>query len=176
MKTTVLLLPGIGDSGPDHWQSLWEKANPSIVRVRQRDWDRPICEEWLQALDEMVAKIGGNAVLAAHSLGCLLAAHWIVRSRSAVQGALLVAPPNPDGPEFPKEAVGFSPVPKQAFGFPSIVVASADDPYASLEFAKDCAARWGSRFVHAGAVGHINAASGLGQWREGFSLLQSLIA
>ena len=85
-----------------------------------------------------------------------------------------MAPPNPEGESFPKEAVGFSPVPMKRLGFPSIVVASSNDPYATIEFAKSCAAAWGSRFVKPGALGHINAESGLGEWPEGLSLLQSL--
>jgi uncharacterized protein len=176
MNTTALILPGIGNSGPDHWQSLWEAANPSFVRVQQRDWDSPVCEEWLEVLEKTVARFGVGAVLIAHSLACLLVAHWAVRTHLKVKGALLVAPPNPDGPDFPIEATGFSPLPIKPFTFPSIVVASSNDPYGNLEFAKSCALAWGSRFVGAGAVGHINSNSGLGEWREGFSLFQQLAA
>lgn len=174
MKTSVLVLPGIGNSGPDHWQSLWEAAHPSFVRVEQRDWDSPVCEEWLSSLERHVARAGGDVVLAAHSLACLVVSHWAQQTDLRVKGALLVAPPNPDGPGFPKEASGFSPVPAKEFAFPSIVVASSSDPYGTLEFAQSCAGAWGSRFVNAGAVGHINSSSGLGEWREGFALLRQL--
>ena len=174
MNTTALILPGIGNSGPAHWQSLWETTNPNFVRVQQRDWDRPVCEEWLGVLEKSAARSGVGTVLVAHSLACLLVAHWAARTHLKVKGALLVAPPNPDGLNFPKEAVGFSPLPIKPFTFPSIVVASSNDPYASPEYAKACALAWGSRFVSAGAVGHINASSGLGQWREGFALLREL--
>lgn len=177
MNTTALVLPGIGNSGPAHWQSLWEAANPAFVRVQQRDWDRPDCEEWIDVLEKSVSRVGVGAVLIAHSLACLLVAHWAARTHLLkVKGALLVAPPNPDGPGFPKEAVGFSPLPGRRFTFPSIVVASSNDPYGNLEFAKSCASAWGSRFVSAGAVGHINSNSGLGEWHEGFALFQQLAA
>jgi len=176
MNTTALILPGIGNSGPAHWQSLWEAANPSFVRVQQRDWDNPVCEEWLEVLEKSVARFGASAVLVAHSLACLLVAHWAARTQLTVKGALLVAPPDPDGPDFPKEAVGFSPLPGKPITFPSIVVASSNDPYGNLEFAKSCALAWGSRFVGAGAVGHINSSSGLGEWRAGFALFQQLAA
>ena len=176
MNTTALTLPGIGNSEPAHWQSLWEAANPSFVRVQQRDWDTPDCEEWLEALEKSVARYGTGVVLIAHSLACLLVAHWAARSSLTVKGALLAAPPNPDGPNFPKVAAGFSPLPGKPFTFPSIVVASANDPYGNIEFGKSCAAAWGSRFVSAGAVGHINSNSGLGEWREGFALFQQLAA
>jgi len=89
---------------------------------------------------------------------------------------LLVASPNPDGPDFPKEAVGFSPLPLKPLAFPSIVVASSNDPYGSLEFAMSAATAWGSRFVNIGPAGHINSQSGLGEWNEGMSLLQQLAA
>ncbi|PYM48393.1 MAG: hypothetical protein DME16_11120, partial [Candidatus Rokuibacteriota bacterium] len=39
--TPVLVLPGYGDSGPEHWQSLWEAEDPACRRVVQRDWMLP---------------------------------------------------------------------------------------------------------------------------------------
>lgn len=176
MNSTALILPGIGNSGPEHWQSLWERNNPSFVRVQQNDWDHPVCEEWLVVLEKFVARAGTNVVLVAHSLACILVAHWAARSFQKIKGALLVAPPNPDGSSFPKEAIGFSPVPLRQLTIPSIVVSSTNDPYGSLEFAKSAAAAWGSRFVNIGAAGHINSKSGLGVWNEGFSLFQQLAA
>lgn len=176
MNTSALILPGIGNSDSVHWQSLWQKANPSFVRVQQRDWDHPVCNEWLAVLEKSVAQFGDGAVLIAHSLACLLVAHWVARTHLKIKGALLVAPPNPDGPSFPKEATGFSPLPLKPFAFPSIVVASVNDPYGSFEFAQAIASAWGSHFVSAGAVGHINSHSGLGEWREGFTLFQQLAA
>lgn len=174
--TTVLILPGYLNSEPTHWQSLWEKSNPSFVRVAQRDWDHPVCDEWIEGLDNSVARFGPGVVLVAHSLACLLVAHWAAKTNRTAKAALLVAPTNPDGPNFPKAAVGFSPVPQQPLKFPSTVVASSNDPYGDLEFARRCASIWGSRFANVGAFGHINADSGLGEWPEGFGLLQQLIA
>lgn len=174
MNTTTLILPGIGNSGPNHWQSLWETANPSFIRVQQRDWDNPVCETWLEVLEKSVAQVGVGCVLVAHSLACLLVAHWTTRTQLGIKGALLVAPPNPDGPNFPKQATGFSPLPIKPFTFPSIVVASINDPYGDIQFAQSCALIWGSHFINAGALGHINANSGLGEWREGFAMLKKL--
>ena len=176
MASTVLILPGIGNSGSEHWQSLWEKAHPSFVRVQQRDWYRPDCSEWLEVLEKTVRRAGADAVLAAHSLACVLVAHWAVQTNLRIKGALLVAPPNPVGPNFPKEAVGFSPLPLKPLAFPSIVVASTNDPYGSAAFARSAASAWGSRLVNISAAGHINAKSGLGDWNEGFLLLQQLTA
>ena len=124
MPTPVLILPGIGNSGPQHWQTLWERRYPHFQRVNQRDWVRPVCDEWVGVLDAAVMACPSAPVLVAHSLACLLVAHWASRSTNAIHGALLVAIPDPDDPGFPADARGFSPVPLRPFPFPSIVVAS----------------------------------------------------
>ncbi len=176
MPTPVLILPGIGNSGPQHWQTLWEQHHPDFQRVNQRDWIRPVCDEWVDVLDTAVSACPSAPVLVAHSLACLLVAHWASRSTRAIQGALLVAVPDPDAPAFPADARGFSPLPMRPLPFPSIVVASADDSFGSLAHAKHCAASWRSDFIEIGAAGHINADSGLGDWNEGYALLQRLFA
>ncbi len=177
MNTTALILPGIGDSDPEHWQSLWQQS-PAFMRVQQRDWDHPVCSEWVDVLEQSVAQAGEHVVLVAHSLGCLLVAHWAAQTNLKIKGALLVAPPSPTtAPSvdiFATAASGFLPVPMQPLNFPSIVVASSNDPYSELDFTQSCATAWGSRLVNAGAVGHINTSSGLGEWHEGFALFQQL--
>jgi predicted alpha/beta hydrolase family esterase len=170
------LVPGIGNSGPDHWQSRWQTASPNYHRVMQRDWDRPQCVEWMAALEQAVARAGASARLVAHSLGCLLVAHWLQTTCLEIAGAMLVAVPDPDGTPFPQEAVGFGPVPRARFACPSLVVASRDDPYSTFDFARGCARDWGSRFVDVGNAGHINAASGLSDWAAGHELLHGLIS
>ena len=175
LPTQVLVLPGVYGSGPGHWQSRWEAANPAYLRVMQRDWDHPVCEEWMQELERTVAQSGANTVLAAHSLGCLLTAHWAARTRLRIKAALLVAVPDPATACFPAQAIGFSGAPRQRLPFDSVVVASSNDPYASLAYAQTCATAWGSRFVSIGAAGHINADSGLGNWEAGHELLRALM-
>ena len=170
----ILILPGIGNSGPQHWQSLWEASDARMRRVAQRDWDRPACEDWRAALEAAVAASGPRTLLVAHSLACLLVAHWAARTTRSVAGALLVAVPDPSGRSFPVEATGFGDVPMQSLKFPSVVVASSDDPYGPPDWAARCANAWGSRLVESGPKGHINAASGLGDWPEGRALLASL--
>ena len=172
---TTLLLPGVGNSGPGHWQSLWETEHPGFHRVMQDDWDRPDLDAWCRNLEAAVHDAPSPVVLVAHSLGCLLAAHWAERTSLLVRGALLVAPPDPASAVFPPEAAGFGPVPFSRLPFPTILVASSNDPYATTEFSKQCAAAWGSRLVEAGPLGHINAASGLGEWRQGMRLYEELL-
>ncbi len=174
-SAVVLTLPGFGSSGPRHWQTLWERQHPAWRRVHQRDWDHPVCEEWWRRLDESMQCLPVPPVLIAHSLGCLVVAHWAHRSSASVRAALLVAVPDPDSPSFPSAAQGFQPVPLGKLPFPSLVVASSDDQFGSLAYAKHCATGWGSAFADIGAAGHINADSGLGEWPAGLGFLDALL-
>lgn len=171
---SILILPGYGNSGPAHWQSLWQASEPAMQRVPLEDWEQPRCALWLAKLEAAVAERGPDTLLVAHSLACLLVAHWAAQSGRRIRGALLVAVPDPLGPNFPDAAQGFAPLPLKRFDFPSLVVASSDDPFSSPGFAQACASAWGSHCLNIGAAGHINDASGLGEWREGRALLRSL--
>ena len=174
MKPPVLVVPGWGDSGPEHWQSLWEKTNPDFRRVAQRDWLYPICSEWVQTLRGAIDAAGAPVVLVAHSLGCLAVAHCARDATLPIHGALLVVPPDVERPDFPPTIEGFAPIPRARLPFPSIVVASRDDPFSELARAQALATVWGSRFVDVGAHGHINADAGFGPWPLGERLLDEL--
>lgn len=174
MGGPVLILPGYGGSGPLHWQSEWERVHPKFRRVEQRDWDHPELGEWRASLDAAVAATGPETVLVAHSVACLLVAHWATRTQRAVAAALLVAPPDPAQRGFPEALASFGPTPWTRLPFRSLVVGSTDDPYAEPDFAPACAAAWGSEFVSVGAAGHINAQSYLGAWPVGLGLLRRL--
>ncbi|HEX7916254.1 RBBP9/YdeN family alpha/beta hydrolase [Rudaea sp.] len=169
-------MPGCGNSGPTHWQSRWEAENPSFRRVAQDDWMHPVRADWQARLEAAVARTGPETVLVAHSLGCLLVAHWAANTHLRVKAALLVAVPDPAGPEFPSVAIGFADPPARPLPFRSLIVASRDDPYGKLEHARACADAWGSELVDIGPAGHVNALSGLGRWKKGFALLQRLRA
>lgn len=179
MTRRFLILPGYGDSGPMHWQSLWQAGNPASRRVVQKDWEHPVREEWVLTLDRYVQEADGDVVLVAHSLAVLIVPHWIaMASPSAlakVKAAFMVAVPDPQGPEFPVSASGFDSTPFAPMPFPSLLAASSDDPYATLEYSRRCAQAWGSRFVDLGAIGHVNSQSGLGNWDHGLELLDSLL-
>jgi len=174
MSESVLILAGIGNSGPLHWQSLWEQSASGFERIQQRDWKNPVCDEWRNNLEVAAKRTGSSAVVVAHSLACLVVAHWAAQEHSPIKAALLVAVPDPAGPNFPEEAMGFSTTPMKPFSFPSIIVASTDDPYGTIENSSKLANAWGSRLVNIGACGHINASSGLGVWPEGYELLSQL--
>jgi predicted alpha/beta hydrolase family esterase len=173
--TRTLILPGFHNSDADHWQSRWEARDENLRRVVQNDWNTPRCVDWVARLDQALALTGPDAVLVAHSAGCALVVHWaIAHPTRRISGALLVAPSDPEAPSFPPEPAGFAPIPLRQLPFRSVVVASSNDPYVTVSRAQAFATAWGSEFVMIGEAGHINSASSLGDWPEGFSLLRSL--
>lgn len=168
-----LNVPGLSNSGVKHWQTIWEQLYPTnFKRVRQKNWFHPEKDEWVPTLAKSIINISSPVILVAHSLGCITVAHWANQfDSSMVKGALLVAPADVEksGHECFKT---FCPVPLAKLPFPSIVVASTDDPYISMERSAKWAAYWGSRFICIGDKGHINAQSGLHDWQEGLSFLK----
>jgi uncharacterized protein len=171
----ALILPGLHDSGPDHWQTLWEQGDATFVRLVKRDWETPIRQEWVGTLETAVGCTGDGVVLVAHSAGCALAAFWGAATPIHVRGALLVAPADTEAESYPVGPTGWQPLPRVRLPFPSIVVASTNDEFVTLDRARAFADSWGSRFVDVGAVGHINADSGLGCWPFGRDLLRELL-
>ncbi|MFN4103295.1 MAG: RBBP9/YdeN family alpha/beta hydrolase [Tepidimonas sp.] len=167
MAVQVLTLPGWLSSGPQHWQTRWEQRH-GFVRVEQHDWLTPRRGDWMARLEDVVGDAAGPVVLVAHSLGCILTAAWAAHSRhtSRVRGALLVAPGDVEQPDLAAHLPGWVPIVCRALPFPSVLVASRDDPYCRFARAQALAADWGSRFIDAGARGHLNAESGLGDWPE----------
>ena len=174
----VLLLPGIGNSGPSHWQSEWERHDGTMQRVIQTEWDVPRCADWVACLSDNIAAQRAPVVLVTHSSSCALVAHWAQSAShqqlARVKGALLVAPSDPTGPNYPIGPTGFAPVPLNPLPFPTIVVASDNDIYVAEETARSYASAWGSAFVLLPGAGHINSESGLGLWTDGLELLRTL--
>lgn len=171
--TFYFVLPGLYNSGPLHWQSRWETLY-GFIRIHQRDWDTPDKDDWVHTINEVIAPFQPEKViLIAHSLACCAIAHWAHRYARAIRGALLVAPSDVEAPSYPSGTTGFDPMPLQLLPFPSIVVSSRNDEYVSPERAEYFAGQWGSTFVNIGDKGHINSASGLGDWPEGYKLLQT---
>lgn len=176
---TVLVLPGWNGSGPDHWQTIWEHKYPALRRVEQRSWAEPKPKEWIEAISDAVWNADAPVVLVAHSLACIAVAHWVRAERSltrSVEAALLVAPADVEDPcRSPDVLRTFAPIPRACLPFSSTFVASRNDPYMPLSAARDLAHDWGSTFIDAGNVGHINCASGHGSWPEGELHLSALL-
>ena len=181
MEPTVLIVPGLRDHVEQHWQTLLAKK---LTRVREvppmgrADLD---CAKRVAAIEREVASIEGPIVIVAHSGGVVTLAHWARRSKHSIRGALLAAPPDfqremPEG--YPTvaalDAAGWLPVPIAPLPFPSIVAASRNDPLCRYPRACEMALNWHSRFVDLGEVGHLNPASGFGEWPQAEALVQEL--
>lgn len=167
----VLTVPGLWNSGPQHWQTHWERTH-GWQRVQQRNFDLPDRDEWIATLDRVIRECATPPVLAAHSLGCSLVTHWAEETGGrGVAGAFLVAPSDVEAPDYPMEGRSFSRMSLTPLPFPSLLVASNDDPYVSADRAREFAQAWGSQLVFIGDAGHINGASGHGPWPEGEAML-----
>lgn len=173
--TNYLIVPGLGNSGPDHWQTYFHNSGDNFFRIEQREWDAPNCKEWIETIDKKVLEFDlPTVVLVGHSLGCSTIAHWAERYNRQIKGALLVAPSDPEAPRYAFPATGFAPIPLNKLNFKTIVVASTDDVWVTLDRAKFFAENWGSEFINIGNAGHINVASGHTNWDEGLKLLKTL--
>ncbi len=172
----VLILPGWKNSGPRHWQTLWEQRH-GYTRVEQHDWTTPLRGDWIARLEEALLTCSEPAVLVAHSLGCPLAAAWAAHSQNThrVKAALLVAPADVERPEIRDQLPSWSPIALQSLPFPSVLMASRDDPYCDFERARLFASAWNAQFMDYGTCGHINDESGLASWPEGHVLVQDLM-
>jgi predicted alpha/beta hydrolase family esterase len=172
----IFTVPGLWNSGPKHWQTLWEQSLPNCRRIEQKEWAAPRCDDWIANIDAAVANVGDVPIFfAAHSAGCIAVAHWAQKNRKPIGGALLVAPSDSEREGYPKAAQGFRPIRLGKLPFPSVVAASNDDPWLTVNRAKYFAEGWGSRLVNIGPGGHINADAGFGPWPQGQQLLQDLI-
>lgn len=177
---TVVIVPGLGNSGPDHWQTRLERALGEAARrvdVGADGWDKPEMAAWLMAIEATVQRAPEPVVLVAHSLGCIAVAHWAREGAAPrVAGALLVAPPDvDDDARVPSEVLDFAPLPMLPLPFPAVVVASSDDPFMDLDRARSVAAAWGARFEDAGAAGHLNSDSGHGPWPRAEEIVRDLM-
>jgi uncharacterized protein len=178
---TILMVPGLRDHVAEHWQTLLERKLPKAASVPPLEHDKLGCAARVAALDAALAKIEGPVILVAHSAGVMITVQWAQRHRRKIHGALLAAPADLETPlpaGYPDWEVlarnGWHPVPRQPLAFPSIVCASRNDPLASFERVSAMASDWGSRLVDLGDVGHLNPASGFGNWPMAETLIGEL--
>jgi uncharacterized protein len=171
----VFILPGLGNSGPLHWQSRWEKRFPEFRRIEQEDWDTPVCKKWVAQIHDTLSDFKKEQIiLVGHSLACSTIGYWAREYGEKIWGALLVAPSDTEADSYPPGTTGFKPMPLYKLPFPSIVVSSDDDIYVTPERAREFATAWGSELITLNNAGHINASSGLGDWEYGITLLKKL--
>jgi predicted alpha/beta hydrolase family esterase len=185
MKTsqepTILIVPGLRDHVAEHWQTILEGRLSKGCSVAPLEIAKLSCAARVAALDSAIAGIDGPIILVAHSAGVMITVHWAQQHRRPIHGALLVAPADleePMPPAYPTVETlreqGWLPVPRTRLPFNSIVIGSENDPLCSLQRAEDFAAAWGSRFVNAGAVGHMNPAAGYGEWKDAEGYIAAL--
>ena len=181
IEPTVLIVPGLRDHVPEHWQTLLEARLPNARSVPRMEQDKLSCAAWVAALERSLASIDGPVILVAHSAGVLITVHWAIEHRRPIRGALLATPPDLTRPlpaGYPAQEVlianGWLPTPRVRLPFPSIVAASTNDPLAETEYVASLATAWGSRLVDVGAVGHLNPAAGYGPWPRAEALLAEL--
>lgn len=175
--TCVLLLPGWQGSSDGHWQRRWERLYGDIV-VEQADWDFPRRGDWIARLEDVILAQPGPVALVGHSLGCHLIDAWSASTRHAdrVVCALLVAPPDLHSDELPAALLPWRhPLSQTPLPFTATLAASTDDPYCHWQAAQQLAQRWGARCANLGACGHVNTASGLGDWPQGRQLLDAML-
>ncbi|MFI5634938.1 RBBP9/YdeN family alpha/beta hydrolase [Streptomyces sp. NPDC051664] len=180
-QSTVVFVPGLRDHAPDHWQTILANKVADARTVPPLTDERLSCDAHVAALNETLSDTSGPIVLVAHSAGVMTTVHWAQRHRRPVKGALLAAPPDFDTPlpegyptlEVLRES-GWTPTPRTRLPFPSIVVASTNDPLAGVDRVADLARAWGSRFVDLGPVGHLNPASGYGEWPRAKEFIREL--
>ena len=166
----TLIVPGLRNSGPTHWQSWFESQLPDTRRVSQADWVSPCLSEWAARVREEIDAIGEPLWIVAHSFGCLASVTAGFVRPEQILGALLVAPADPQ--RFGEPTVLL----EEKLQFPSLVVASSNDPWVKADAAQYWAEQWGSEYLNIGQAGHINIDSGHGPWPEGFRLFEQLRA
>jgi predicted alpha/beta hydrolase family esterase len=180
-EATVLIVPGLRDHVSQHWQTLLALRLPRVRTVVPMGRSNLNCRERVVAIEEAAARIDGPIILVAHSGGVMATLHWARQTRRQLRGALLATPadfdqPMPEG--YPSMgglyAGGWLPVPRDALPFRSIVAASRNDPLARYERVAEFARSWGSKLVDLGEVGHLNPASGYGDWPQADSLIREL--
>ncbi|XHS78279.1 RBBP9/YdeN family alpha/beta hydrolase [Burkholderiaceae bacterium UC74_6] len=155
----LLIIPGLHDSGPAHWQTWLQARYPGSLRVVQRDFERAHLQRWAERIQSTLEHAGGEGewIAVAHSFGVLALAHHLAsHPDSPIREALLVAPAEPDRFGLAET------LPHHRLPIPATMLASQTDPWMSASSAQRWAARWGASFSNLGPVGHINTESGFG--------------
>jgi predicted alpha/beta hydrolase family esterase len=167
----LLVIPGLNDSGPAHWQTWLEgQYAERAVRVQQDDWAHADLEPWADRIGEtLVQHPQSRWVAAAHSFGTLALLRFLQRGGQGVQAALLVALADPA-----KFGVSSS-LPQSRLAIPTVLLASETDPWMHFQAACAWARVWGTRLVNLGDAGHINTESGFGPMPQAKSLVETMI-
>lgn len=171
----IKIVPGLNNSGSEHWQSIWEKKY-GFKRINQEEWDYPVYKEWEKNLIENLSRENScDVVLVAHSLGCLLTVKAMPKIRKYLKAVFLVAPPDPNKEQFPNFLDSFEHLPEANLQLPGMLIYSENDQYSSSLFCIEKGKQWGLETMSVGRKGHINSESNIDDWNEGFNLFQKLL-
>jgi hypothetical protein len=175
MTRNYLIVPGYGNSGDDHWQTYFEKNLPNCRRIEQKSWIEPRCLDWVNSIHEAVMQqTHETVVLVSHSMGGIAIALWASQYSIQIKGAMLVAPPDLENPWQDLGLNSFTPIPVDKLPFRSVLVASTNDNWSTRERSEMFARNWGSKLIFIGDAGHINGATGYGNWDEGLQILKTV--
>ena len=177
----TIIVPGVGGSDYDHWQSWLQRQLMSCSRVHQQDWNLPVLREWVANFVKTVSQTEQPVQIVAHSFGCLTTVSAINEHpelAKKIKKVILVAPANPSrfGDQgFAKDSLNdyTSYFHNIKLKLPTEMIISENDPWLNFEDAKVLAKSWNIRPINLGQVGHINVASGFGPFPEIFDYLIS---
>ncbi|OTG81589.1 alpha/beta hydrolase [Acinetobacter sp. ANC 4648] len=179
--THTIIVPGVGGSDYDHWQSWLQRQLMSCSRVQQQDWNLPILSHWIANFVSTISKVEAPIQIVAHSFGCLTsvaALNQYPEIASKIKKLILVAPANPSrfGENgFARDSIGNY---AQYFhqlkiNVPTELLISENDPWLNFEDAQTLAKSWKIKPSNLGRVGHINVDSGFGAFPEIYDYLVS---
>ncbi|SDF85340.1 MULTISPECIES: RBBP9/YdeN family alpha/beta hydrolase [Thalassobaculum] len=166
-EATILVLPGLGGGTDGHWYARWQAGLKTAEWVALDDWSSPARDAYVQSILDAVAGADRPVVLVGHGYGSLAAVHAASDlADGKVRGAFLAAVPDIEAADH-GVAEGYRPLPRDPLPFPSLVLASRNDPHCAFEVAEDLAGAWGSRLVDLRESGNVDPDSGHGPWPEG---------
>jgi hypothetical protein len=164
-----VLVPGLNNSGPQHWQTEWQLRHAFWQRMRQQVWNQPDVHRWMGSIRRLLGQDRRPAILVGHSLGALASCCVAADGGLPIAGLMLVAPAEPARFEIEDD------VPTGPLGVPAVVTASRDDPLMPFARAIWWSAAWEADLVDLGEAGHVNAEAGFGPWPYGLVVLLGLV-
>lgn len=177
----TVIVPGVGGSDYDHWQSWLQRQLMCCSRVQQHDWNHPELQLWVNRFLDTVEPIQGPVQIVAHSFGCLTTVAALDQHPTLshkIKKIILVAPANPA--RFGDQGFARNSQNDYAAYFhniqlkvPTDMIISENDPWLNFEEALLLAQSWNVRPTNLGKVGHINVASGFGPFPEIYNYMFS---
>lgn len=175
----TIIVPGVGGSDYNHWQSWLQRQLMSCSRVQQSDWNKPVLNQWIENFVDEVNQINTSVQIVAHSFGCLTtvaALHHHPELAKKIKKLILVAPANPS--RFGENGFARDSIHNYADFFhamkitiPTAMIISENDPWLDFSDANSLAQAWKIKPINLGQVGHINIESGFGPFPEIYDYL-----